>query len=130
MAATPIDPLGRAGALAIAVARIAIGVGATAVTRPALRLLGFSDPGPAAVVLARLAGGRDIAMGIHSISARDDRVRLREASLLAAAVDAGDAIAFAALAARDGEVRVGAMNASAGAAGAISGALIAARLSR
>lgn len=130
MSATVIDPLGRRGAIAIAGARIAIGVAATALTRPALRRLGFPRPDPAAVALARLAGGRDIALGIHALSVRDDRSRLIEASLLAAAVDAGDAIAFAALAIRDGEVAAGALNASAGAAGAICGAIVAVRLRR
>ncbi len=122
------DSLARSGAIAIGVARIGIGVAAFAFTRPSLRALGFGDPNPAAVALARLAGGRDLALGAHALSVRDDRDRLREASLLAAAVDAGDAIAFAAALASPGFRRMAIMNAPAGAAGAVAGAWVASRL--
>lgn len=97
------DTLARAGAIGIAVGRIAIGVGALAATRPALSALGFEDPHPATVVLARMAGVRDIALGLHAIAARDDSVHLREASILGVVVDAGDAFAFgSALTRREG----------------------------
>jgi hypothetical protein len=122
------DSLARSGAVAIGVARIGIGVAAFAFTRPALRALGFGDPSPAAVALARLAGGRDVALGAHAISVRDDRDRLREASVLAALVDAGDTVAFLAALASPGFRRMAVLNAPAGATGAVAGAWVASRL--
>jgi hypothetical protein len=117
------DEPARAVALAIACARIAIGIGAFALTRTALRGLGFERPSGAAVALARLAGGRDIALGLHALRAAGDRGRLREATALGVAVDAGDAVAFtAALVGRDGIGRTAALNAPLGAAAATAGA--------
>ena len=75
-----IDPLGRAAATAIAAARIGIGIGAFAFTRPALGALGFDRPDGRSVALARLAGGRDVVLGMHALAVRDDRARLREAA--------------------------------------------------
>src|SRR6201996_9063756 len=88
------DPLARAAVLGIAGGRIAIGVGALLATRPALKVLGFEASDTSARALARIAGGRDIALGLLTLAARDDRVRLREAAAVAAAVDLGDAICF------------------------------------
>lgn len=90
------DPLARNGALAIAASRLGLGVAICAFTRPALAGLGFERPDAAAIALARLAGGRDIALGLHGLAARDDRARLAESSMIATAVDAGDGLAFAA----------------------------------
>lgn len=123
------DPLARSAALAIAAARLGIGIGTSALTRRALRGLGFERPSGATVALARLAGGRDIALGLHALAARDDRDRLREATALGILVDGGDAAAFAAaLARRDGIDRTAAINAPLGAAAAIVGAWILSRL--
>lgn len=123
------DRLGRAGAIAIASARIGIGIGALVFTRPALKGLGFGDPDGATVALARLAGGRDIALGIHGLLVRDDPTRLRESSLLGAAVDAGDAAAFAAaLVTRDGIDRTAVMNLPIAGSAVVAGAWVAARL--
>src|ERR1700759_3849922 len=94
------DPLARAAVLGIAGGRIAIGVGALFATRPALKALGFEASDTSARALTRIAGGRDIAIGLLTIAARDDRVALREAAAAAAAVDLGDAICFA-IAGRD-----------------------------
>jgi hypothetical protein len=88
------DPLARAAVLGIAGGRIAIGVGALLATRPALKVLGFEASDTSARALARIAGGRDIALGLLTLAARDDRERLREAAVVAAAVDLGDAICF------------------------------------
>ena len=95
-----VDPLGRQAVLAIASGRIAIGAGALIGTRPALKLLGFPEPDAAGLALARMAGGRDLAIGLLALAAREDRKALRIAALAGAAVDASDAIAFG-LAARD-----------------------------
>ena len=125
----PPDGLARAGAMAIAAGRIGIGIGALAVTRPALRLLGFDDPHPATVVLARMAGVRDIALGIHALSVLDDTDKLREASVIGAVVDAGDAFAFgAALAAREGIDDMAMKNLPIAASAVAAGAFVAARL--
>ena len=88
------DPLARAAVLGIAGGRIAIGVGALLATRPALKVLGFEASDTSARALTRIAGGRDIALGLLTLAARDDRARLRETTAVATAVDLGDAIAF------------------------------------
>jgi hypothetical protein len=89
------DPLARAAVLGIAAGRIAIGSGALLATRPALKALGFEAADTSTRALARIAGGRDIALGLLAFAARDDRVALREATAAAAAVDLGDAVCFA-----------------------------------
>jgi hypothetical protein len=125
------DDLARLGAIAIACARIGIGVTASVLTRPALRAIGFEEPDGATVALTRLAGGRDIAVGVQTLSARDDRDSLRRSVLLAAAVDAGDAATFAiGLVRGDGIARAAAINFPFAAAAAVAGAYLAGRLSR
>jgi hypothetical protein len=88
------DPLARTAVLGIAGGRIAIGAAALLATRPALKVLGFEASDTSARALARIAGGRDLALGLLTFAARDDRERLREVAALAAAVDLGDAICF------------------------------------
>jgi hypothetical protein len=88
------DPLARTAVLGIAAGRTAIGVGALLATRPVLKVLGFDSSDTSARALARIAGGRDIAIGLLTFAARDDRVALREVTAAAAAVDLGDAICF------------------------------------
>lgn len=88
------DPLARTAALGIAAGRIGIGIGAVLATRPALRVLGFDASDTSARALARIAGGRDIALGLLTFAAREDRAALREVTAAAAAVDLGDAICF------------------------------------
>lgn len=125
------DPLARSGAVAIAATRIGIGVGALAFTRPALELLGFDDPDAATVVLARMAGARDIALGAHGLAVRDDAAQLQISTLLATGVDAGDALAFAAaLVFRDGIDRTALKNLPIAGAAVVAGAWLAARLGR
>lgn len=112
----------RAALLGIAAGRIAIGAGAFGLTRTALVALGFDRPEGGTVALARLAGSRDVALGIHTLAAARDRKRLREAGALGAAVDAADAIAFAAaLFGRDGIDRTALLNAPLGAVAAAVG---------
>src|ERR1700761_4185711 len=71
------------------------GGGARLATRPALKALGFEASDTSTRALARLAGSRDIALGLLTIAVRDDRVALREATAAAAAVDLGHAVCFA-----------------------------------
>ena len=128
-AAAPIDPLARAGALAIAAGRIGIGIGAFGFARPALGALGFERPDQITIALARLAGSRDIALGAHALASAGDRERLREATVLGALVDTGDAIAFGALlGAGPGLRATGLKNAPLGLAAAAVGVWIYSRL--
>jgi hypothetical protein len=115
------DPLARQAVLGIAAGRIAIGVGAVFATRPALRALGFAEIDTAGAALGRIAGGRDIALGLLALAARDDRRALRIAALAGAAVDAADAVTFA-TAARDPLARrAGVTGILSGSAAAITG---------
>lgn len=76
-----------------------------------------------------MAGGRDLALGLHALTATRDRDRLREATLIGALVDAGDAVAFGAGFGGSAEARRMAIrNAPLGAAAAIVGAWILSRL--
>jgi hypothetical protein len=124
-----IDPLARRAVLGIAAGRIGIGVGALLATGPALKALGFAETDAGGRALARIAGGRDIAIGLLTVAARDDARALRLAALLAAAVDGTDAISFA-IAGRDPQMRRAGVGGSAsGAAAALTGAWAYRRLS-
>ena len=81
--------------LAIAVGRLAVGAAALLATRPALRGLGFAETDSSGLALAKLAGGRDLALGAVTLAVRDDPAALRAAALAAAALDAADAATFA-----------------------------------
>lgn len=120
-AAKRIDARGREAALAIGAGRIGIGVAAVLATRPALRALGFGEADAAARSLARLTGGRDIALGLLALAARDDRRALRTATLIGAAVDASDALSLG-VAVRDPATRgAGAVGLASGGAAALVG---------
>jgi hypothetical protein len=106
-----IDPRARQAVLEIAAGRIAIGVAALAAPGAALRLLGFPQSDASGRALARVAGSRDIALGLLTLTARDDRARLRAVGVAAAGVDAADAVTFA-LAARDPALRRGGIGGS------------------
>ena len=125
---TPADV--RAFTLASGAGRIAIGVGLALAPRLALKGLGFNDHSAATVAIARIAGGRDIALGAATLLAMDDPERLRSTHIANAAVDGGDAAAFAAaLASGDEDVRdAGLRGVAAGAAAAAAGAWVAWRL--
>ena len=87
-----IDPKARELALQIGGSRIVIGVGALVLTRPALRLLGFGEPEATGRALAKLAGGRDLALGALTLAARDDAEKLRTLLLVSSACDVADAV--------------------------------------
>jgi hypothetical protein len=123
------DPLARTAVLGIAAGRTTIGVGALLATRPALKALGFEASDTSARALVRIAGGRDIVIGLLTFAARDDRAALREASAAAAAVDLGDAICFG-IAGRDPAAgRAAVQGILSGGAAAIVGAWAVRRLS-
>jgi hypothetical protein len=84
----------RAWSLVSAVGRIAFGVGMLAAPEPALRKLGFADVSPSTVTVTRLAGVRDLVLGLVTVAGLDDRDRLRRATVANAVADTGDALAF------------------------------------
>lgn len=98
--------MARQAAIATAAARLAVGAGTLFATRPALRALGFAETDAAGTALAKVLGGRDLAIGALTLAARDDPAALRTAILAAAALDAADAVAFT-IAAGDPETRQG-----------------------
>lgn len=114
-----VDSKARQVAIEIGATRVAMGVGIFFATRPAVRWLGFGEPGPTGMALARLGGGRDIAIGALTLAARDDRQALRTALLISSACDLADAAALA-ISARHPETR------KAGIGGVFSGGIAAA----
>jgi hypothetical protein len=126
--ATVEAPDVRAWSLASGLGRIAIGIGMLAAPELSLRALGVAGVGPATVMVSRVAGIRDLVLGVATLAALEDRDRLRAATLASAAADAGDTFAFG--------VALGTEERSAGARGlvaalpaAIAGAWTAWRLS-
>ena len=74
--------------------RIGIGVGMVAAPERALRALGFNELSPATLAVGRIAGVRDLVLGVVTLAALEDRDRLRTATLANAIADAGDTLAF------------------------------------
>jgi len=85
----------RGWSLASGISRIAIGLGMLAAPDPALRALGFSEVTPATAAVCRIAGIRDLVLGVVTLAGLEQRERLRAATLANAAADAGDTLAFA-----------------------------------
>src|SRR4051794_29889912 len=101
-----VDPEVRKVILGIAAGRLAIGGSALLATRPALGALGFPDTDASGYVLARLAGGRDLALGALTLLARDDPRALRTLTLATAGVDAADALVLGLAGRRHAELRL------------------------
>jgi hypothetical protein len=115
-----MDPTARQLALAIGVTRMAIGAGILFATRTALPKMGFGTTDVSGEALAKLGGGRDLALGAMTIAARDDRAALRTAILVSGACDAADAVSLG-ISARHPETRqagIGGILAGSGAAAA------------
>jgi hypothetical protein len=110
-----VDPKARRVALQIGGSRVALGAAIFFATRPALRAMRFPEPGPTGVALAKLGGGRDIAIGALTLSALSDPDRLRTVMLASNLCDLADASAFA-FGARHPQMRL------AGISGVLSGA--------
>lgn len=100
-----IDPKARQVAMQIGGSRVALGASIFLATRPVLRTMRFPEPGPSGVALAKLGGGRDIAMGAVTLSALSDPDRLRTVMLVSNLCDLADAAAFV-FAARDPQMRL------------------------
>jgi hypothetical protein len=77
-----------------AAGRLAIGLGLMIAPRRALTALGFSEAGEATIVIAQVAGVRDVVLAASTLISLDDSERLRAASLANAVADAGDALSF------------------------------------
>jgi len=115
-----MDPKARRLALAIGAGRMAMGAGILLATRPALRGMGFGTTDAAGEALAKLGGGRDLALGAMTLAGHEDRRALRTAILVSGACDAADAIALG-ISARRPETRqagIGGVFAGGGAAAA------------
>src|SRR4051794_29949986 len=112
-----VDPQGRRVALALGAARVGLGVGALFLTRPTLKALLFGETDAVGRALAKLAGGRDLALGLMTLAARDDVALLRTLTLTTAVLDAADAVALG-LAASDSETRLAGLGGVASGSGA------------
>jgi hypothetical protein len=99
-----MDPLGRHVALFLAANRVALGVGVLFATKPALKVLMFGETNAAGRALAKFGGGRDLALGLLTLAARDDREALRTLLAAGVALDAADAFSLG-LAARNPDTR-------------------------
>ena len=96
-----------------------------------MRALGFRSASAQTILVSRLAGGRDIVLGAATLLARDRPALLASASLAGAAVDGGDAAAFAAALNEGEELRPAALRGIAAAGPATAAGLwIAWRLRR
>lgn len=104
-----MDPKARQVALQIGGSRVALGFAIFLATRPVLRAMRFPEPGPSGVALAKLGGGRDIAIGALTLASLDDPERLRTVLLASNLCDLADAAAFA-FAAPDPQMRLPALS--------------------
>ena len=101
-----IDPLARQAVLGMAGCRVAIGAATFLATGPAMRAGGLGEANATARAVGKVAGGRDLALGLLTFAARDDRQMLATVALAAALCDAADAAAFS-FAAAEPETRTG-----------------------
>ena len=92
----PDAPDVRAWSLASGLGRVVIGLGLLAAPEQAMRALGFTDVSSATVAVSRVAGVRDLVLGIATLAALDDRDRLRASTIANAVADTGDTFAFGA----------------------------------
>lgn len=104
-----VDPKARQVAMQIGGSRVALGSAIFFATRPALRGMRFPEPGPTGVALAKLGGGRDIAIGALTLASLGEAERLQTVLLVSNLCDLADAAAFAA-AVRDPRMRVPAIS--------------------
>ncbi|HEX5928470.1 MAG TPA: hypothetical protein VFY48_03675 [Solirubrobacterales bacterium] len=117
-----MDPRGRQVALTIGAGRVALGVGALFATRPTLKALLFGETDAVGRALAKLAGGRDLALGLLTLAAHNDREALRALVLAGAVLDAADAFSLG-LSARAGDTRLaGLSGVASGGSAALAGA--------
>lgn len=116
-----MDPRARQVALQIGGSRVAMGVGIFFATRPAVRALGFGDTEATGEALAKLGGGRDIALGALTLASRNDPGALRTALLISSACDVADAVALGVSARHEKTRQAGIGGVLAGSAAALAG---------
>jgi hypothetical protein len=116
-----IDPLAQQVVLSMAGCRVGIGAATFLATGPALRAAGLGEVNPGARAVGKVAGGRDIALGLLTYAVRDDRQALRTVALAAALLDAADAAAFSFAAVEPETRRGGAIGVLAGGGAALLG---------
>jgi hypothetical protein len=109
-----MDSTARQVALGIGASRLAMGLGIFFATQPALRALRFGRADAQGEAMAKLGGGRDIAIGALTLAARNDPRTLKTTILISSACDLADAAALG-ISARNPETR------AAGLGGVISG---------
>ena len=109
-----MDPTARQVALGIGASRLAMGLGIFFATQPALGALRFGSTDAQGEAMAKLGGGRDIAIGAMTLAARNNPAALRTTILISSVCDAADAIALG-VSARQPETR------AAGIGGILSG---------
>ena len=99
-----MDLTARQVALGIGASRLAMGIGIFFATQPALRALRFGSTDAQGEAMAKLGGGRDIAIGAMTLAARNDPAALRTTILVSSACDLADAVALG-VSARNPETR-------------------------
>jgi hypothetical protein len=80
-----------------------------------------TDPKARRVALARLAGGRDIAIGALTLAARDEAERLRTLLFVSSACDVADAVGLGASARHPETRKAGVGGLVSGSAAAVAG---------
>jgi hypothetical protein len=115
-------------AVGLAAGRLALGGAIWGAPNPALRALGFDPDEPQARTLGRLTATRDVATGALALGALADPGATRRIALLNAAIDAGDAVAFAAAGRGTGPAHGAAVGAPAALLATAAGVFLAARL--
>jgi hypothetical protein len=114
--------------LAIGVSRLAMGLGIFFATQPALRALRFGSTDAQGEAMAKLGGGRDIAIGAMTLAARNEPRALRTTILISSACDLADAVALGVSARRPETRGAGIGGIVSGAAAAVAGLWAARRL--
>jgi hypothetical protein len=117
-------------AAGLIIGRAVIGAAIWLVPERALGALGFNRAARRgeALVLARIAATRDLVLGFWQAASLRDRARLRAATVAVTASDAGDAVAFAALARRGGHPGLAVKGLAGAVPATLAGAWLLARL--
>ncbi len=91
----PVESIDRMLAIGLAAGRIAIGAGLWVAPQRSAKALGFASLDQPGLALARIAGSRDLVLGVAQLGSLADRAPLRRATVCAAAADAADVATFA-----------------------------------
>lgn len=91
-----MDTRARRVALGLGASRVAMGITILLAPRRALGALGFGGTDDGGRALARLGGGRDVAVGALTLAARGEPAALRTMTLVGGACDVADAVSLGA----------------------------------